>query len=123
MPLPRRPHPIEAVAAACVAVAAVIAFTVLGYHWMSVTLKAPPPVIHVRSDTVVIRQYDTVTVIARAKDTVRVVEQHVGPLTEQRVAQLICGKTQTYGDERDRFGFNALGMVFCPKDFDGKERK
>ncbi len=67
-------------------------------------------------DTVVIKtvQYDTVTVIARARDTVRITEIKVGPLTSRRLARLVCGPNLTYGDQRDAFGYNALGMVFCP---------
>src|SRR3954471_18211985 len=42
--------------------------------------------------------YDTV--ISRAKDTVRVIEEHVGPLTEQRLVRIMCGDTMDYGDDR-----------------------
>jgi hypothetical protein len=93
----------------------VIAATTLSLKWMSVTLKSPPP--QVRVDTLRSVVYDSTTVIARAKDTVRVVELQVGPLTEQRLAWLICGGAgRAYGDKRDLFQYNLYGMIFCPKD-------
>jgi hypothetical protein len=96
----------------------IVAGTVLSLRWMNVTLKSPPP--RVQVDTVRSIVYDSVIVISRAKDTVRVVEEHVGPLTEQRLARLVCGSERTYGDERDLFAYNYLGMVFCPND--GKKK-
>lgn len=92
----------------------IIGVTLLGLRWIDVAVKRPPAL--VRVDTVHSVVYDTVTVIARAKDTVRIIEQHVGPLTEQRLARVICGTERSYGDDRDRFAFNAFGMVFCPND-------
>lgn len=87
----------------------VAAGTTLGVKYMNVTLKSPPP--HVRVDTVHSVVYDTVTVVSRAKDTVRVMEYKVGPLTEKRLVQLICGNFAKNGDY---FSFNAYHMVFCP---------
>lgn len=105
----------EALAIAWISTVVLIAATLLGFKWIG-TQSPPPPPVQVRVDTVRSVVYDTVTVIARARDTVRIVEQQVGPLTEERVARLICGsQKRIYGDKRDVFGFNQLGMIFCPK--------
>lgn len=60
--------------------------------------------------------YDTVTMVSRAADTIRIRIKDAGPLTEQDLARLICGEARTYGDKRDEFSFNAYGMIFCPAD-------
>lgn len=95
-----------------IAISGIVAATVLGVQWMNITVKRPPPEVSV--DTVYSITHDTVTVIDRAKDTMRVVVREVGPLTEQLVARMVC-RDLVYGDKRDTFGYNALGMVFCPK--------
>ena len=72
----------------------------------------------IKADTVysVKTVYDSVTVVSRAADTIRIRIKDAGPLTEQDLARLICGKARTYGDKRDEFSFNAYGMIFCPAD-------
>lgn len=93
---------------------AIASRAILASRYMTLTLKGPPP--QVRVDTVRSVVYDTVIVISRAKDTVRIIERTVGPLTEQRLARLICGPLSgIYGDERDHFNANTLGMIVCPR--------
>ena len=99
-----------------------------GFVVLLTALTVGPRPLVIRTSTVdtvrvVTTVYDTVTVTSRAADTVRVVIKQVGPLTEQDVVRLVCGHQGfTYGDKRDRFGFNTYGMVFCPKgDSQGRE--
>jgi hypothetical protein len=97
-----------ALAAAWISTVILTAATVLGMQYMNVTLK---PNIKVRVDTVRSVKYDTVTVISRAADTVRITTTNVGPLTEARLVSLICGKKY---DAKDVFDTNpALGFVIC----------
>lgn len=87
----------------------VAAGTVLGVKYMNVTLKSPPP--QVRVDTIRSVVYDTVTVISRAKDTVRVTDVKVGPLTQARLVSIVCGKKY---DPKDEFSHNPVfGFVIC----------
>lgn len=88
----------------------VAAATILGVHYMNLSVKRPEPEIHV--DTVYSITHDTV--VSRARDTMKIVVREIGPLTEQMIARVICGD-KTYGDKRDTFGWNAYGMIFCPK--------
>lgn len=101
---------------AWIATAVVVAATVVSLKVVDATKPKYLPG-KVRVDT--LRIYDSVTVIARAKDTVRIIEQTVGLLTEQRIAALICFNRH-YGDKRDEFRYNDYGMIFCPKTPDKK---
>lgn len=97
-------------------VALIMAGAALGYKWMDVTLERPAPQINVDTLRIITTVYDTVTVISRAADTVRVRIKEIGPLTERDLVQTICGQEYLYGDKRDSFKFNVYGMVFCPKE-------
>lgn len=98
-----------------ISLCAVICATIVAYHWT--TVRNQP--VRVRVDTVrvvtTVLTYDTVTVVSRARDTVRVTELRVGPLTQQRLARLMCPESMIYGDARDTFNYNAWHMIFCPR--------
>lgn len=58
--------------------------------------------------------HETVTVISRAADTVRIVTKNGGTLSEQDLVRLVCPKKFTFGDERDVFWYSVAGILFCP---------
>ncbi len=97
-------------------VTAIIALTLLLLKVIAVAgprvWPAPARVDTVRVETTV---YDTVTVISRAADTVRIRIKDIGPLTVQDLVRIICGRELSYGDNRDDFRSNAYGMIFCPR--------
>lgn len=103
---------------AWVLTALIVAATVVSLKGMSATTpKQLPGKVRVDTLRIITTVYDTV--ISKAPDTVRIIEHTVGPLTEQRLVRLVCGTKEygdlTYGDDRDVFGFNLMGMVFCPR--------
>ena len=96
-----------------ISIAWIAAVTMLGLAFMSIS--KPPPELRVRVDTlrVVTTVYDTVTVISKAADTVRITVKEVGPLTQADLVRLICSEGWL-NDGSGLFNFNAYGMVFCP---------
>ena len=96
--------------------------SVIGVVVAAITLLAalqitPRREVRVRVDTLRIETttHDSVTVISRAADTIRVMVKEVGPLTEKDLVDLICSSGWVKKDRNgDEFEFNGYGMVFCP---------
>ena len=100
-----------------IAVAIIIAITILVGKWIDVGVKRPEPQVRVDTLRIITTVYDTVT--TRAADTVRVYVRHVGPLTQRDLVNMICS-TRWLNDGSGEFNFNAYGMVFCPAREDAK---
>lgn len=99
-------------------IAIIVAVTVLLVKIIDVAVPRPTQRGTAHPDTIyaVKTIYDSVTVISRAADTIKIRIKDVGPLTEQDVVRIVCGQKRSYGDKRDEFDFNVYGMVFCPRD-------
>lgn len=103
-------------------ICASVVLATLGFKGLDV-LEARYELKH-RVDTVLFSRTDTLisvdTIISRAPDTVRVIINKTGPLTQHMLAQLICGDLSKgenlAGTEKDKFAVNGYGMLFCPED-------
>ena len=68
-------------------------------------------------DTVFVRSVDTVLVVPRAADTVRIIQTDIGPLTNDILAAHLCPPHMRGRDVEGqaRFQYNTYGHLFCPK--------
>jgi len=99
-------------------IAVIFALTLIALNAVNVAATRMIPQVPARVDTVrvetTIYSHDSITVISRAADTVRIYVRQVGRLTQRDLVNLICSE-KWLNDGSGEFAFNGYGMVFCPK--------